>query len=221
MTLNKSWFVLPHKVKKITGFKDAHVAFIQGLPEKFILAYTKKGDVVFDPFAGFGTTLFAASKLKRVGIGIEYDEKKVGYVRASLKQPNCIIHGDALKTSTYKLPKIDLCFTSPPFMRYFDKENPLTNYTKVGNYKNYLLGIDKIYSQIKKLTKKGGYVVLDVANTFDKNHPMTTLAWDIGKIISKHFYFERDFIFCSKHGGLSLVSDNNNHSYCLVFKNSK
>lgn len=219
MSLNKSWFILPNRVKKITGFKDAHVGFTQGLPDKFILEYTKKGDVILDPFAGFGTTLFAASKLKRVGIGIEYDEKKASYVKASLKQPNSIIHGDALKISSYKLPKIDLCFTSPPFMRYFDKENPLSNYTKSGNYQNYLAGIDKIYAQIKKLMKKDGYVVIDVANTFDKNHPMTTLAWDVGKITSKHFYFERDFIYCSKEGRLASKTSNDNHSYCLVFKN--
>jgi hypothetical protein len=81
------------------------------------------------------------------------------------------------------------------------------------------LGINKIYSQIKKLTKKGGNVVLDVSDTFDKNHPMTTLAWDVGKIISKHFYFERDFIFCSKNLTLASTSANDNHTYCLMFRN--
>jgi DNA modification methylase len=219
MAINKSWFVLPNKTRTLKGFKDGHVPASAGLAEKFITEYTKKNAVVFDPFAGFGTTLFAADKLKRVGIGIEYDIKKINYIKPFLKAIHNIIHGDSLKISSYNLPKIDLCFTSPAFMRYFDKENPLSNYTQSESYKEYLLGINKIYSQIKKLTKKGGNVVLDVSDTFDKNHPMTTLAWDVGKIISKHFYFERDFIFCSKNLTLASTSANDNHTYCLMFRN--
>lgn len=219
MPLNKSWFILSNKVKKVSGFDDAHVRFAQALPEKFISAYTQRGDIVFDPFAGFGTTLFAAARLKRVGVGVEYDEKKFVYIKASLKPPHQIIHGSSLQLSLMKLPKIDLSFTSPPYMRYFDKQNPLSNYAKGGNYGNYLIGIDKIYSQMKKLVKKGGYVVIEIANTFDDDHPMTTLAWDVGKIVSKYFYLERDFIYCVKEGQLSSPAADDNHSYCLLFRN--
>ena len=67
--------------------------------------------------------------------------------------------------------------------------------------------------------KKGGHIVVEVSNTFDKNYPMTTLAWDIGKIVAKYFYLERDFIFCHKNGKIASSSNNNTHSYCLVYKN--
>ena len=212
--------MLPRRAKEIRGFSDGHVRFNQALPEKFIQAYTKRGGVVFDPFAGFGTTLFAAEKLKRIGIGIEYDKKKVEYVQSLLKPPHKIIQGDSLRISLLKLPQIDLCFTSPPYMRFFDKENPLSNYTVSGNYKDYLAGIDKIYFQLKKFIKKDGFVVIEIANTFDsrEKHPMTTLAWDVGRIVSKHFYLERDFINCDKDNKLSFRGDNDKHSYCLVFR---
>ena len=220
MPIKESWFVLPRETKKIDGFTDSPVRFHQALPEKIIKAYTKKGDVVLDPFAGFGTTLFAAHKLKRVGIGIEYDQKKVTYVQSKLKSPNKIILGSSLRLSSFKLPKVDLCFTSPPYMRYFDRENPLSNYTRTGNYKDYLNGIDKVYAQVKKFMKKGGFVVVEVSNTLDRKgkHPMTPLAWDVGKVISKHFFFERDFIHCDKNSTLSSSTDNEKHSYCLVFR---
>ncbi len=46
-------------------------AFPVGLPQFFIQAFTDKGDSVFDPFAGSGSTLIAAERLKRAGYGIE------------------------------------------------------------------------------------------------------------------------------------------------------
>jgi site-specific DNA-methyltransferase (adenine-specific) len=41
---------------------------------KIILASSNKGDFVFDPFAGSGTTLVAAKKLGRNFLGVEIDE---------------------------------------------------------------------------------------------------------------------------------------------------
>ena len=42
---------------------------------KIILASSKKGDVVFDPFLGSGTTAVVAKKLGRKFVGIEIDEE--------------------------------------------------------------------------------------------------------------------------------------------------
>lgn len=42
---------------------------------KIILASSKEGDVVFDPFLGSGTTSVVAKKLKRCYLGVEIDEQ--------------------------------------------------------------------------------------------------------------------------------------------------
>ena len=41
---------------------------------KIILASTNKGDLVFDPFIGSGTTAVVAKKLERKYVGVEVDE---------------------------------------------------------------------------------------------------------------------------------------------------
>ncbi len=45
--------------------------FPRAIPEFFIKAFSDAGDVVFDPFAGSGTTLVAAGLLDRTGYGVE------------------------------------------------------------------------------------------------------------------------------------------------------
>lgn len=51
--------------------KNHSAAFPESLPEWFIKLFTEEGDTVLDPFAGSGTTLIVAEKLRRNSIGIE------------------------------------------------------------------------------------------------------------------------------------------------------
>lgn len=219
MPINKSWFVISSKKAELKGFTDAHVRFSPALAEKFISSYTKNGDKIFDPFSGFGTTLLAAKKLDRIGIGVEYDEKKVEWLKPQLPPPHRIIHGSSLNLKNLKIPKIDMVFGSPPYMRNFDKQSPLSNYTKRGGYEQYLKGMGRIYSQIKTITKKNAPIFIEIETTFDKNHPATPLAWDVAKVVSKHLFFEREFIQCYKDGSIKTPWSHNNHSYCLLFRN--
>lgn len=55
---------------------DKHPAvFPFKLAEDHVLTWSNEGDVVFDPFLGSGTTMFASIKNKRRFIGCEVDEK--------------------------------------------------------------------------------------------------------------------------------------------------
>lgn len=59
-------------------YKEAHFAtFPQEIPRTCILAGSKKGDTVLDPFCGSGTTGEVSLKLDRNFIGIELNEKYV------------------------------------------------------------------------------------------------------------------------------------------------
>lgn len=53
------------------GGASHSAAFPVGLPEFFIKAFSDAGDTIMDPFCGSGTTLVAAHRLGRRGLGVE------------------------------------------------------------------------------------------------------------------------------------------------------
>jgi site-specific DNA-methyltransferase (adenine-specific) len=53
---------------------------------RIILSSSMPGDIVFDPFAGTGTTLVVAEQLQRQSVGIEIDSKNVELIERRLKQ---------------------------------------------------------------------------------------------------------------------------------------
>lgn len=59
------------------GNKNHSAVFPDALPEWFIRLFTEEGDWVLDPFAGSGTTIKVAQKLRRNAIGI--DNQKIYY----------------------------------------------------------------------------------------------------------------------------------------------
>jgi DNA modification methylase len=56
------------------------------LAERCILALSKKGQRVIDPFVGAGTTVIAAAKNGRIGVGIDSDPKYIKLARSRLQQ---------------------------------------------------------------------------------------------------------------------------------------
>ncbi len=203
---------LAHKQPLPAAFQDDDVRYPESLVEYFLEEYTRPGDTVLDPFAGFGTTLVVAERMRRVPFGVELNQDKVDYVRGRLARPESIIQGDARFLANLNLPPIDFSMTSPPYMNKDDREDPFTSYQRMGRgYKGYLEDIRNIYQQLLKLMQPGGTVVLEVAN-LKIGGQVTTLAWDIGREISEVMHFEGEVVVCWDQYGYGY-----DHSYCLVY----
>ena len=61
--------------------------FPVALPERLINLYTFEGDVVLDPFMGSGTTLVAAARTGRRGVGYDLDPAYVDMARRRVSEP--------------------------------------------------------------------------------------------------------------------------------------
>jgi DNA modification methylase len=101
------------------------------MAQEFIEFFTKRGQVVFDPMVGTGSTLVAALRAGRHSIGIELNETYAELAKQivseeqesladSASRLNCqVIQGNAVNipdlVSQYQLPKFDYVLTSPPY----------------------------------------------------------------------------------------------------------
>ena len=94
--------------------EDVHFtrAFVRAVLEEF----SSPGDVVLDPFAGYGTTLLVGKELGREPIGIELLPERAASIRARLGSVGRVIEGDARMLDRFGLGTVDVCLTSPPYM---------------------------------------------------------------------------------------------------------
>ena len=130
LKFQKSWFIHnpPPRRKDVLR----HPAkFPETLAQEFIEFFTKKGEIVFDPMAGTGSTLVAALRSGRHGYGVEINPQYAKIARSILHEERNLlskreqsiitemITGDATNlpdlVAEHQLPSIDYVFTSPPY----------------------------------------------------------------------------------------------------------
>ena len=131
----KSWFV--HRPEPRGDRKIRHPAsFPESLVKDFVSFFTRKGELVVDPFVGTGSTLLAALETGRSGIGFEIVEKYAEISRERVKDALArngaleeakksgsswakIVKADSAKLSKVwrenGFPPADYCITSPPY----------------------------------------------------------------------------------------------------------
>jgi tRNA G10 N-methylase Trm11 len=196
--------------------KDQDVRYPDEFVRYFVEHFSKRGDVVVDPFAGFGTTVRVAEEMGRQAYGVEFDKARCDYVRTLVGHPERIFNADSRDFESVAIPDIDLSLTSPPYMGRTHTENPFTAYSTVGGgYGAYLHDLKSIYSQIKLRTRRGGHAVIEVSNLKHDDGTVTTLAWDIALAVSEVWKFAGEVIITWQ----PTYAYGYDHSYALIFTN--
>ncbi|GAB7094999.1 hypothetical protein JCM30237_21520 [Halolamina litorea] len=214
---------------------DDDIRTPHALVETFLREYTDPGDTVFDPFAGYGTTLRVAERLDRTPYGLEYETDRVEYITEHVDAPANVRQGDVREFDGDWLPPIDCCFTSPPFMVRADHRNPFRNYTGESSYDQYLDDVEAAFGRVASVLAPGGHAVVDIVN-MKYERRVTPLAWDVADRVGNVLDFEGEVVVAweSVAGDGPLDADRDasvadptggvygygyDHSYCLVFRN--
>ena len=165
---------------------DIH--FTEALAASVIGYASLPGELVIDPFAGYGTTVTVAERMGRRAIGIELVPEHLEIARRRTGGGAKLILGDARELSRIVDEPVDLVLTSPPYMPAMDHpQNPLTGYaTDDGNYAVYLDELGSIFGQVATLLRPGGRLVVNVGNVVATDGGVTPLASEMATVIDQH-----------------------------------
>lgn len=177
--LTDSLWIIPERDKtgKHNGFY--HGNFIPQIPHQFILRYTKKNEIVFDPFLGSGTTAYEAESLNRNFIGIDIQKKLVDYVEKNIEAKNNfsdLITGDSTKTETFEKVKgalknrkggnIQLAILHPPYadiIKFSDLKDDLSN---AKSLKEFLEKFSSVLKNTIEILERGRYLVIVIGDKY-------------------------------------------------------
>ena len=205
---NKNDELLPEE------FRHEDIRFADSFVRYILEQYTEAEDIVFDPFAGYATTMVVSEQLKRVCYGIEADRARYEFGLTRLKNKDLLIHGDSLNLSKLDIPRLDLILFSPPYMHASYDRNPLRGELKQDDcYSEYLQDLLSITTSAWHLLKPGKHLIIEAAN-LEGDSGVTTLAWDIATLFKAEFPFIKEKVI---HWGGGYGSGYE-HSYCLIFR---
>lgn len=203
---------------------ERHLApFPESLAHRLIELYSYKGDTVLDPFAGSGTTNFMALSLFRKTVAYELEQKYTNMIK-----DRCADRAETYNKSSEEMNElqdnsIQLCITSPPYLNLKRYSN---NPDNIGNLKNPYPALKKVFSEVFRVLKIGGYFCINVSDVpLDNTGFLTTFPYDLIYMCNDIGFKFRTSLIWDK--GITLKEWNiknreiyQNHEYVWVFKKS-
>ena len=207
--MKKTWFTIDGSLEPIDFPGESYFRFPIELAEIVIKEFSNGGDLVFDPFAGFGTTLVAAEKLDRRAVGIEKEKDRFEFASQRISAPNKIFNANCLDANKHDIANVDLLFTSPPYQSFRDHDKD--------GFDNYKNDFKSIFNSFKPLLNGDATIVVEISNVL-KADQVKPAAFEVALLLSEIFEFQGEFVRCNTGG--EIAGPGYDHSYLLVFKNT-
>jgi hypothetical protein len=153
--------------------------FIPQIPHQLMLRYTKKGDLVVDPFLGSGTTLIECRRLGRHGLGVELNPETCHKARELVESEGNsysvvtrLAVGDSrdfdFRTAIRAMgfSAIDLLIMHPPYhdiIRFSTDKNDLSS---ASNTKDFLRMFGEVMDNVVPLLRKGRYLGIVIGDKY-------------------------------------------------------
>ncbi|MDQ0013980.1 hypothetical protein J2W23_002362 [Variovorax boronicumulans] len=195
----------------------------------FVRQFSQPGDTVFDPFAGFGTTLLAARLEGRLASGCEVDAGRIDLIRErlarhALAQGTTLLHGscDALDDTAF--PPFDLCLTNVPYFGCGWTGAPVASQLYDSqSYAQHLDGLRSVFHRARAGLREGGACIAMVQN-IRLGDRVLPLAFDLARILGSLFIMEEERVLIYPHESNDTSTDgrtDRRHEYALVFRKQR
>jgi DNA modification methylase len=224
LKFQKSWFVHNPPPRR-PGVRLHPAKFPETLAQEFIEFFTKKGQTVLDPMVGTGSTLVAAIRSRRRGLGIELHPKYAAIAREvvdaelAAQKPRlpkrlhpCLITGDAANVAGLGLPVVDYVLTSPPYWDMLRARGAATQKQRrasgldvfysdderdLGNVADYDEFLERLCAIYEALHPllRPKAYLTIIVKNVKKGGKIYPLAWDIGKRLGRAYALKDEKIW--------------------------
>ncbi len=166
------------KTGKHSGFY--HGNFVPQIPRQLILRYSKKNDVIFDPFVGSGTTAYEAESLGRHFIGVDIQPELIKHINNKVDNKNYfseLLVADSTDPIILEKIKnilknkgksnIHLAILHPPYadiIKFSDKKEDLSNSASL---KEFLEKFSAVIKNTKEILEKGRYLAIVIGDKYN------------------------------------------------------
>lgn len=173
-----SLWIIPQRDN--SGAHDGHYHgnFVPQIPHQLLTRYTKEGDFVLDPFAGSGTTLIEAQRMRRNSIGIElqqdvameaikriHSEQKDGIIADTFVDDSRTFDTNRI-LSTYNIKNVQFIIYHPPYwdiIKFSQDGNDLSNAKTLESFiENFRL----VVRNTSAILEKGRYCAVVIGDKY-------------------------------------------------------
>jgi len=241
--LGSSFWLLPRVGKKKIYYRGGlHPQVVRQL----ILKYTRKGDLVLDPFMGGGTVIFESLAEGRLAVGIDINENIVKRVDKEVKRKFYgeeikykVFCGDSALAKTHIIvedflkeqkKEVDFIVLHPPYfqaIKYSNNSSDLSNAPSINVFNNKL---EKVIKNAGRLLKRDGYIALVISDVWGEGK-IEMLGFKSAEKVLKCGYILRSIVVKNvRELGVETVWEkrakgadyyNFNHEYIFIFKKIK
>lgn len=176
-----------------------HGNFIPQIPNQLIRRYTKKGETVFEPFMGSGTTLFECEKLERKYIGFDINSEIVDWVekKAESSENSFIKHCNSLNSQQVtdnfnlafqklKTKNVQFILMHPPYLDIVKFTDNIDDLSKIDNLKEFIGKFRIVCENSLKHLENNRYFAIVVGDVY-KNSEVLPLAFYCMDMIKRNF----------------------------------
>ena len=181
LDLSSLWIINKRKKDEYNA-NEYHGNFVPQIPEHFIKRFTKKDDLIIDPFIGSGTTIYEAYRADRYSIGVDinttfFDSIKTKCING---EKYSLIEADSLSKKTinkisnelkakYHREKSQFLIFHPPYhdiIKFSNKDNDLSN---CSDYKDFLKKLNIVIRNYLTLLEDERYCALVIGDKFENS----------------------------------------------------
>ncbi|MFA6257356.1 MAG: DNA methyltransferase [Candidatus Paceibacterota bacterium] len=177
--LTDSLWIINERDKSGKHSNFYHGNFVPQIPRQLIARYTKKNEIIFDPFVGSGTTAYEAESAQRHFIGIDIQPNLVNHVKSKVdntKYFSEIILGDSTKKVTFekvntllkskKSTNVQFAILHPPYADIIKFSNLKEDLSNAKSLKEFLDGFSRVLINTLEILENGRYLAIVIGDKY-------------------------------------------------------